>query len=150
MQPLTIDLKGLTEGPLDIGTDVLRSVTLPLLRESGVAASMTVKQRAVGPHGQGSVHLHIGNLKSIERPIKVMDEGLVRRVRGVAWTVNMGAQYTTALFSSAKGVLLKLLADVQIFTDVVFVKQQPVRSLSLLCLTERVWAGGLLNSNIVH
>jgi RNA 3'-terminal phosphate cyclase-like protein len=129
LQPLAIELKGITERPGDIGTDVLRAVTLPLLRESGVTASMAVKQRSVGPHGQGAVHLNIGVLKSIERPIKLTDEGLVRRVRGVAWTVNMGPQYATALFSSAKGVLLKLLADVQIFTDVVSVRKQVVRIL---------------------
>jgi RNA 3'-terminal phosphate cyclase-like protein len=129
LQPLAIELKGITEQPGDIGTDVLRAVTLPLLRESGVTASMAVKQRSVGPQGQGAVHLNIGVLKSIERPIKLTDEGLVRRVRGVAWTVNMGPQYATALFSSAKGVLLKLLADVQIFTDVVSVRKQVVRIL---------------------
>jgi RNA 3'-terminal phosphate cyclase-like protein len=84
----------------------------------------------VGPSGRGAVHLSVSNMKCIEQPLKWTDEGLVRRVRGVAWTVNMGAQYATALFTSAKGVLLKLLADVQIFTDVVSARQQPVRSLA--------------------
>lgn len=109
--------------------DTLRAVTLPLARSCGAEVALTVKQRAVGPLGHGVVHLKIGNLKRIERPIKLTDEGLVRRVRGVAWTVNMGAQHATSMFQAAKGVLLKLLADVQIFTDVVSARAPPVRAL---------------------
>jgi RNA 3'-terminal phosphate cyclase len=66
LQPLAIEVKGITERPGDIGTDVLRAVTLPLLRESRVTAFTTVKQRSVGPHRQGAVHLNISALKSID------------------------------------------------------------------------------------
>lgn len=128
VQALHIELRGLTDGPHDLGVDTLRAVTVPLARACGAEVALTLKQRAVGPHGHGVVHLKVGALKRIERPIKLTDEGLVRRVRGVAWTVNMGAQHATAMFQSAKGVLLKLLADVQIFTDVVSARAPPVRA----------------------
>ena len=81
----------------------------------------------MGPSGQGLVKLSVSNLRHFEQPVKLTNEGLVRRVRGVAWTVNMGSQYATSMFSSAKGVLLKLLADVTIFTDVTSNRQQGVR-----------------------
>lgn len=91
---------------------------MPLLKTCEFMVSMTAKQRAVGPEGKAAVQLRLEALRAIEKPLKLTEEGLVRRVRGVAWTVNMSPQHASLAFSSAKGVLLKLLADVQIFTDV--------------------------------
>ena len=105
---------------------------MPLFKACGVQLTCSVKQRAVAPDGAGCMQLSVATLRSIERPVKLCDEGLVRRIRGVAWTVNMGAQYANSLFSSAKGVLLKLLADVTIFTDVVSARQKGVRNYGLL------------------
>lgn len=136
MQPLDIELKGLTSGAHDVGTDTFRAASLPLFRAVGADVTFTVTQRAVAPRGVGAARLAVNPLKSFDRPVKWTDEGLVRRVRGVAWTVNMSAQNATAAFSAAKGVLLKLLADVQIFTDVVSARLGPVRSHSL-CYVER-------------
>ena len=89
--------------------------------------SITARQRAVGLEGKAAVQLRLEPLRAIEKPVKLTEEGLVRRVRGVAWTVNMSPQHATLAFSSAKGVLLKLLSDVQIFTDVVTSKPHKVR-----------------------
>jgi RNA 3'-terminal phosphate cyclase len=127
IQGLEISLKGLTNTPQDPSVDVIRAVTLPLAKVCGVEASLKSKQRAVQPEGAALVHLIVGSLKALDQPVRLLEEGLVRRVRGVAWTVNMSPQHATAAFSSAKGVLLKLLSDVQIFTDVVTVKAKPVR-----------------------
>jgi RNA 3'-terminal phosphate cyclase-like protein len=119
LQPVSITLVGLTNTLHDESVDAFRAVTIPLLKECGFTASMTSKQREVGPEGKAAVQLMLESPRAIEKPIKLTEEGLVRRIRGVAWTVNMSPQHATLAFSSAKGVLLKLLADVQIFTDVV-------------------------------
>lgn len=126
MQSLEITLKGYTNAPLDESIDCFRAATLPLLKACGVTATVSTRQRASPPEGQAAVHVTVQSLRSLEHPIRLTDEGLVKRIRGVAWTVNMGPQNAKAAFSSAKGVLLKLLADVQIFTDVVSVKAKPV------------------------
>lgn len=128
VQSLGITLKGYTNAPLDESIDSFRAATLPLLKACGITATVSTRQRAVPPEGRAAVHVTVEALRSIEQPIRITEEGLVRRIRGVAWTVNMGPQNAKAAFSSAKGVLLKLLADVQIFTDVVTIKPKPVRS----------------------
>lgn len=126
LQPLSITLVGLTNTIQDESVDAFRAATMPLLKECGFTVSMTAKQRAVGPDGKAAVQLRLESLRAIEKPVKLTEEGLVRRIRGVAWTVNMSPQHATLAFSSAKGVLLKLLADVQIFTDVVKAQPQKV------------------------
>ena len=131
MQSLDVTLKGYTNAPLDESIDSFRAATLPLLKACGVTATVSTRQRAVPPEGRAAVHVTVDSLRSIEQPIRLTEEGLVRRIRGVAWTMNMGPQNAKAAFSSAKGILLKLLADVQIFTDVVSVKPKPVRTLAL-------------------
>jgi hypothetical protein len=62
----------------------------------------------------------------------------------VAWTVNMGLQYVlaTAICSSAKGVLLMLLADVYVFTAIVSVRKEVVRLTKLV--VHRLLGMGLL------
>jgi RNA 3'-terminal phosphate cyclase-like protein len=126
-QSLGITLMGLTNTPLDESVDVFRAAAVPLFKDCGVSVSISAKHRSVGPEGKAAVLLSVEALRAIEQPIRLTEEGLVRRVRGVAWTVNMAPQHATAAFSSAKGVLLKLLADVQIFTDVVSARAAPVR-----------------------
>jgi RNA 3'-terminal phosphate cyclase-like protein len=146
VQALDIELRGLTSSPHDVGTDAFRAATLPLLCACGLQVTYDVKQRAVGPDGAGAVRLAVANARSLEQPISLTDEGLVRRIRGVAWTVNMGAQYATSLFSSAKGVLLQLLADVTIFTDVVSARHHGVRR-GLVCAALRRCHAPLMCSN---
>ena len=137
MQALDIELRGITNAPQDVSTDAFRAAALPLLREAAAQVSFEVKQRAVGPTGAGMAQLTVQILKAIEKPMHLVDEGLVRRVRGVAWTVNLGAQYAQALAYSAKGVLLQLLADVNIFTDVVSLRKPEVRCQQLVALCRR-------------
>ena len=110
---------GLSNTLQDESVDAFRAAAIPLLNACGFSVSITAKQRAVGPEGKAAAQLRLESLRAIEKPVKMTEEGLVRRIRGVAWTVNMSPQHATLAFSSAKGVLLKLLADVQIFTDVV-------------------------------
>lgn len=128
LQSLGITLKGYTNAPMDESIDSFRAATLPLFKACGISATVSTRQRAVPPEGRAAVHVTVEALRLIEQPVRITDEGLVRRIRGIAWTVNMGPQNAKAAFSSAKGILLKLLADVQIFTDVVTIKPKPVRS----------------------
>ncbi len=49
--------------------------------------------------------------------VNLVDEGMVRRVRGVAWSARSSPASTGRMVDGARGVLNALLADVYIFTD---------------------------------
>lgn len=134
-KPLDISLRGFTNAPNDVSTDIFRAATLSVFKDCGIGAAVSVKQRAVGPDGAGLVRLSVPIVTRIEAPVKVTDEGMVRRVRGVAWTCRMPPAYAVQALSSAKGVLLQLLADVHIFTDVVSGSESQGYGLALIAET---------------
>jgi RNA 3'-terminal phosphate cyclase-like protein len=46
-----------------------------------------------------------------------MDEGMVKRVRGTAYSTRVSPQMANRMIDSVRGVFNKLLPDVYIFTD---------------------------------
>jgi len=51
------------------------------------------------------------------KPVQVVDQGKIKRVRGVAWAVRVSPGVVNRVVESAKGKLLKFLPDVYIYTD---------------------------------
>ena len=51
------------------------------------------------------------------RPVALEDMGLIRRVRGVAYSARVSPTILTRVVESARGVLNNLLPDVYIHTD---------------------------------
>ena len=49
--------------------------------------------------------------------LRLLDEGLVKRVRGVAYSINVTPQFSNRMVDGCRGVLNNLLPDVFIFTD---------------------------------
>lgn len=118
-KPLAITLRGITNDGLDPGVDAWRTVTLPLLRHiSGGEDGFELKVVARGapPRGGGEVQLRIPVLRQLP-PVSLTDEGMVRRVRGVAHSMRMSPQTCNRMVDGARGVLNDLLPDVYIFTD---------------------------------
>ena len=121
--PVSIKLTGITNDGVDVGVDMWRTVTLPLLRQlagddigQGTFELKTLK-RGSAPRGGGEILVRIPILKGKLPPVSLLDEGLVKRVRGVAYATRMSPQTTNRLVDGARGVLNKLLPDVYIFTD---------------------------------
>lgn len=116
--PVTIRLKGVTNGGPDLTCDTFRTVTLPLLAKFGISEQLTFKvvKRGAPPDGGGEVVFSCPILKNIQ-PVELLDEGKVKRVRGVAYTTRVSPQFAARMVDAARGVLNDYLPDVWVYSD---------------------------------
>jgi RNA 3'-terminal phosphate cyclase-like protein len=133
-KPVRAVLQGVTDGGADPSVDAWRAATLPLVRRAaglgaGVDAatsllaggavgelSLRLTRRGVHPGGGGEAALAVPALRGLP-PVCLVEEGLVRRVRGVAFAARTSPSLAARAVDGARGVLNALLADVFIFTD---------------------------------
>jgi len=117
-RPLSIRLRGITNGGPDVTCDTLRTATLPLLAKFGINEELVFKilKRGAMPGGGGEVLFSCPIVKKI-LPIEILDEGKVKRVRGVAYTTRVSPQFAARMVDSARGVLNDFLPDVWIYSD---------------------------------
>lgn len=73
-------------------------------------------RRGARPLGGGEVQLRVPFVKQLTT-IQMTDEGMVKRVRGVAYSMKVSPQNTNRMVDGARGPLNDFLADVYIFTD---------------------------------
>jgi len=115
---LGVTLHGVTNGPDDVSVDVLRTVTLPLLRHFGIeGAALHVAKRGAPPKGGGEVKLEVPPVRQLT-PTSLLDVGKVRRVRGVAYGAKVSPQIANRMVDGSRGVLNHYLPDVWVYTDV--------------------------------
>ncbi|GBG72172.1 hypothetical protein CBR_g11105 [Chara braunii] len=117
---LSITLQGITNDDKDSCVDTLRTTTLPLLKRFGVTTEgleLKILKRGAPPLGGGEVLLKVPTVTKNLTAINWTDEGMVKRVRGVAYATRVSPQMANRMVDSARGVLNRLLADVYIFTD---------------------------------
>lgn len=116
-QNVQLTLTGITNDHSDLSVDILKNVTLPLLRNFGIgAANLTVKKRGCYPKGGGEVDIFIPIVREL-LPVNITEEGLVARVRGTAFCAKVSPTIVSRVVDSARGVLNKLLPDVYISSD---------------------------------
>lgn len=118
-KPISITLRGITNNTLDPGVDIWRTVTLPLLRKlsgSEDPFELRIVRRGAPPHGGGEIFLRLPIIRQMP-PVSLVDEGMVKRIRGVAYSMRVSPQTANRMVDGARGVLNQLLADVYIFTD---------------------------------
>ena len=131
--PLDIRLTGVTNDGMDVGVDFWRAVTMPLVRGvvwgegdgkmEGLSErvqgvfEVKVEKRGLRPGGGGEVRVRVGVTKGKIPPVSLLEEGLVKRVRGIAYGCRVSPSMTNRLVDGARGVLNALLPDVYIFTD---------------------------------
>ena len=114
---LSIRMRGITNGPDDVSVDVLRTVSLPLLRHFGIeGAALHVDIRGAMPLGGGEVRLEVPPVRVLE-PISLLETGKVRRVRGVAYGTKVSPQMANRMVDGSRGVLNHFLPDVWVYTD---------------------------------
>ena len=114
-----VTLTGATNDEAEISVDTFRTVTLPILkRQFGVeeGLSLQIVKRGAAPGAGGEIQLKLPIAREL-KTIDWTDEGLVKRVRGVAFTLRVSPQTGNRLVDAARGVLNKFLPDVYIFTD---------------------------------
>jgi len=117
-QPLSCTLRGVTNCEEDASVDSWRMATVPLLRRAGAEGlELTLVRRGLRPAGGGEVQLRVPVLARLPAPLRWTQAGLVRRVRGVAFTERVSPQAANRMVDAARAPLNALLPDVYIFTD---------------------------------
>mmetsp|Transcript_28992 Transcript_28992/g.81666 ORF Transcript_28992/g.81666 Transcript_28992/m.81666 type:complete len:371 (+) Transcript_28992:225-1337(+) len=147
-KPLSITLRGITNDGVDPSIDTWRTVTLPLLKKvlgDEAVFELKVLSRGAAPGGGGAVVLKCPTLRSLP-PIDLADEGMVKRVRGVAHTMLVAPHTGSRLVDGARGVMNKLLADVFVFTDHMSGKQAGASPGYGVMLVAETTTGCLLSS----
>ncbi|PKI35416.1 probable RNA 3'-terminal phosphate cyclase-like protein [Punica granatum] len=118
-KPLSIRLKGITNDPKDPSVDTFRSATLPMLKRFGIPTEgldLKIENRGVAPFGGGEILLSIPIVQCLTA-VTWMDEGMVKRIRGVTFSTRVSVQLENTMIHSARGIFNRLLPDVHIFTD---------------------------------
>ncbi|ESL08719.1 RNA 3'-terminal phosphate cyclase-like protein [Trypanosoma rangeli SC58] len=111
-----LTLVGSTQGELDLSVDTLRTVTTRWLQLFGVECSVRIIRRGTHPGGGGAIDLHCKAVRKLNS-IDATTRGRVRRIRGISFGSRVAADLAQRAATAAKGVLLNLLPDVYVVTD---------------------------------
>lgn len=115
--PLQLTLTGITNDSLDISVDILRHVTIPLLRNFGIeGCELKVRKRGCAPKGGGLVEFRCPVAKAL-RPVNITMSGQIRRVRGTVFCARVSPTVINRVIESAKSVLGHIVSDVYITAD---------------------------------
>ena len=116
-ESLEIQFTGITNDNTDLSVDILKTVTLPLLRNFGIeGVTIDIKKRGFAPNGGGVVYFKCPSVRELH-PIDITDMGLIKRVRGNALAARVSPTILTRVIESSRGVLNHYLPDVFINTD---------------------------------
>jgi RNA 3'-terminal phosphate cyclase-like protein len=146
--PVILQLKGSTHSEEDNSVDIFRSVTIPLLQKLGVAndeatqLSFKIVARSFGKEANGCVIFTCPVMKQVT-PIDLLEEGLVKRVRGVFWSSKMNKEFSVRFVESARSILNKCIEDVWIYTENLKDCSVPAYGASLMSETENGYFKGV-------
>ncbi|KAL2486941.1 putative RNA 3'-terminal phosphate cyclase-like protein [Abeliophyllum distichum] len=104
----------------DPSVDTFKSATLAMLKRFGVppeGLELKIESRGVPPHGGGEIILSIPIVQDSLKAISWIDEGMVKRIRGISFSTRVSVQFENTMIHVARGILNHLLPDVYIFTD---------------------------------
>jgi RNA 3'-terminal phosphate cyclase-like protein len=158
-----ITLTGITSDAVDWGVDALRSVVLPFLSQFGLSGeggfTLTLKARGCAPLGGGKVQLTCPVVRELSG-ISITEEGLVKKVRGVAYCARVSPHVANRLATSAKFVCMPLRVCVAARIEAVcnirfaFVVLMPGvnASIGMSVVAARRWLRAVLEnrSNLLH
>ncbi len=116
----TIEFIGVTNDKHTRSVDLLRTVALPSLSKSfGIPVDgmqLKIKKRGAPPEGGGLVEFTCPIVPKISS-LTLLDPGLVRRVRGIAYCTRVSPQVSNRLRESARSILNDFVKDIFIYTD---------------------------------
>ena len=130
-RPTSVSLRNVATcgGGVDVSMDHVRMAMLPLVRHALTApvvggddppdVRVEVSTRCPWPHARGEVTVSCSGVvkTTLPRSVDLADEGQVKRVRGIAWAVDVSPGLATRCATAAKGIFLNVLSDVYVFTD---------------------------------
>ncbi|RLU22671.1 hypothetical protein DMN91_004949 [Ooceraea biroi] len=97
----------------------IQTAGIPILKKflaGDNEVTLTIHKRGVAPLGGGEVHFKCPVSRNL-RTVQLENSGMVKRIRGTACSVRVSPAIANRIVESAKGVLLKFLPDVYIYTD---------------------------------
>lgn len=111
-----LELDGITNDNTDFSVDVLKTVHLPLMTQFGLAENLTlnVVRRGCAPGGGGSVVVTCGVVREL-KPVNIIEEGFVKKIRGVAYTCKVSPQVSNRMLESARYVILSSHSSTSLF-----------------------------------
>ena len=115
---LNLTLKGNTDDNLDQSIDCFKNAWQHLLKIFAAEGSLdiTVQKRGFAPLGGGVVQIVQRFAKKLES-VSMVDEGKVKRVRGLLTSAKVSPQLTTRVVDKVREVLNDYIPDVWIHTD---------------------------------
>ena len=117
--PLHVTLTGVTNNQIDPSVDLLKASFLPVVRKfllDDEGLEIKILKRGAAPQGGGQVLLRCPVKRQL-RPVQVVDQGKIKRIRGTAWAVRVSPSVPNRVVEATKGILLKFIPDVYIYTD---------------------------------
>ena len=117
--PLYVTLTGVTNNQTDPSVDLVKAAFLPVVRKfllDDEGLELKISKRGAAPGGGGQVLLRCPVKRQL-KPVQVLEQGKIKRIRGTAWAVRVSPSVPNRVVESAKGVLLKFIPDVYIYTD---------------------------------
>ncbi|GAM27009.1 hypothetical protein SAMD00019534_101840 [Acytostelium subglobosum LB1] len=116
--PMDINFNGITNNDIDMTIDTIRTTTLPIVRKFGIEEGLSIKilKRGAPPGGGGCVVFRCPIVQQL-KPLQLIDEGKIRRIRGIAYATRVSPQIPNRVLDTAKGVLLNFTPDIFISAD---------------------------------
>ena len=117
--PLNVTLTGVTNNQTDPSVDLVKAAFLPVVRKfllNDEGLEIKISKRGAAPEGGGQVVLRCPVKRQL-KPVQVLEQGKVKRIRGTAWAVRVSPSVPNRVVEASKGVLLKFIPDVYIYTD---------------------------------
>jgi RNA 3'-terminal phosphate cyclase-like protein len=117
--PLNVTLRGVTNNEIDPSPDFLKQTALPVLLKFILVdegLEIKVDKRGCLPAGGGQVRFLCPVRKAL-RPLQWLDQGKIKRIRGVAWATRVSPSVPNRMIEAAKALLLKFIPDVYIYSD---------------------------------
>ena len=116
---LQITLKGVTNNQSDPSVDSFISSAIPVLKRFLVVddgLELKITKRGMAPEGGGEVLFNCPVRRQL-KPIQLVDQGKVKRIRGIVYAVRVSPAISNRMVEAAKGVFLQFIPDVYIYTD---------------------------------
>ncbi|XP_054730729.1 probable RNA 3'-terminal phosphate cyclase-like protein [Anastrepha obliqua] len=117
--PINATLKGVTNSKDSPSVDHIKGSALPVLKRFLVVdegLELKVVRRGAAPLGGGEVQFRCPVRKNL-RSLQFQSQGMVKRVRGTVYACKVSPAMANRTVEAAKGVMLKFLPDVYIYTD---------------------------------
>ncbi|CDH54147.1 18s rrna biogenesis protein [Lichtheimia corymbifera JMRC:FSU:9682] len=118
-KPFMLILRGITTDHIDNSVDIIRTVLLPQLKRFGIEEHVELKitKRGAPPLGGGEIVFNCCSVRQL-KPVQYIDEGRIKRIRGIAYCTRVSPQTANRMVESARSLLNRYIPDVYIYTDV--------------------------------